>query len=152
MKHFRPRYSLLTLLLLTALVAGGVKIWRGPHHVIEWNSDNTIEDEYTYTRIWRGDKLLQGPRVLRYYHHDDKVLFCVKIKYYLQGIRTEHEQEILVYGAQTPTWSGMEIYRQKPLELPPADKRIFAATIAEEAAKVQALGLQAELVKYDELE
>jgi hypothetical protein len=27
----RPRYSLLTLLVLTALVAGGVKLWHGPH-------------------------------------------------------------------------------------------------------------------------
>ncbi len=27
----RPRYSLLTLLLLTAAVAGGIKYWRGPH-------------------------------------------------------------------------------------------------------------------------
>lgn len=31
----RPRYSLLTLLVLTALVAGGVKLWYGPHHVVE---------------------------------------------------------------------------------------------------------------------
>ncbi len=29
----RPRYSLLTLLILTALVAGGVKLWHGPHRV-----------------------------------------------------------------------------------------------------------------------
>lgn len=29
--RFRPRYSLLTLLLLTAAVAGGIKYWRGPH-------------------------------------------------------------------------------------------------------------------------
>ncbi len=28
---FRPRYSLLTLLVLTALVAGGMKLWYGPH-------------------------------------------------------------------------------------------------------------------------
>jgi hypothetical protein len=30
----RPRYSLLTLLVLTALVAGGVKLWYGPHRVV----------------------------------------------------------------------------------------------------------------------
>jgi hypothetical protein len=29
----RPRYSLLTLLLLTAAVAVGIKLWRGPHRV-----------------------------------------------------------------------------------------------------------------------
>ena len=29
----RPRYSLLTLLIFTALVAGGVKLWYGPHRV-----------------------------------------------------------------------------------------------------------------------
>jgi hypothetical protein len=30
----RPRYSLLTLLVLTALIAGGVKYWRGPHRTV----------------------------------------------------------------------------------------------------------------------
>jgi hypothetical protein len=30
----RPRYSLLTLLVVMALVAGGVKWWRGPHRVL----------------------------------------------------------------------------------------------------------------------
>ncbi len=30
----RPRYSLLTLLLITVVVAGGIKLWRGPHRQI----------------------------------------------------------------------------------------------------------------------
>jgi hypothetical protein len=30
----RPRYSLLTLLLLTAAIAVGVKLWRGPHDLV----------------------------------------------------------------------------------------------------------------------
>ena len=30
----RPRYSLLTLLLLTAAIAVGIKLWRGPHRVM----------------------------------------------------------------------------------------------------------------------
>jgi len=34
MMPLRPRYSLLALLLFTALVAGGVKLWRGPHRVL----------------------------------------------------------------------------------------------------------------------
>jgi hypothetical protein len=30
----RPRYSLLTLLLLTVAIAVGIKLWRGPHRVV----------------------------------------------------------------------------------------------------------------------
>jgi hypothetical protein len=30
----RPRYSLLTLLLLTTAIAVGVKLWRGPHRTL----------------------------------------------------------------------------------------------------------------------
>ncbi len=47
----RPRYSLLTLLVLTALVAGGVKLWYGPNHVVE-QIKNDVETEYTSTQYW----------------------------------------------------------------------------------------------------
>jgi len=42
----RPRYSLLTLLLLTAGIAGGVKLWRGPHRVF---IPNCQKEQYTST-------------------------------------------------------------------------------------------------------
>ena len=41
----RPRYSLLTLFVLTALVAGGVKWWRGPHRVMMSNPPTAVERE-----------------------------------------------------------------------------------------------------------
>ncbi len=46
----RPRYSLLTLLILTALVAGGLQYWRGPH----WR---TLSDPLTAA----DQALLAGP-------------------------------------------------------------------------------------------
>lgn len=61
----RPRYSLLALLLFTAAVAVGVKLWRGPHHVVD-RSNPQMEDEYTYYRDWDGTKIMDGVRVLRY--------------------------------------------------------------------------------------
>lgn len=61
----RPRYSLLALLLFTAAVAIGVKLWRGPHHVVD-RSNPQMEDEYTYYRDWDGTKLVDGVRVRRY--------------------------------------------------------------------------------------
>lgn len=39
----RPRYSLLTLLVVTALVAGGVKWWRGPHRLTIGGSPTASE-------------------------------------------------------------------------------------------------------------
>jgi hypothetical protein len=60
----RPRYSLLTLLLLTAAIAVGVKLWRGPHHVVD-RTNPQMEDEYTYTRAWDGTPVIDGVRVTR---------------------------------------------------------------------------------------
>jgi hypothetical protein len=60
----RPRFSLLTLILLTALVAGGVKLWYGPHRVVEERvPGKTLE--YTYTRTWNGEKIVDGPSIIR---------------------------------------------------------------------------------------
>lgn len=59
-----PRYSLLALLILTALIAGGVKLWYGPHHVVE-RPEPGWELEVTYTRNWRGDRIIDGPMIQR---------------------------------------------------------------------------------------
>jgi hypothetical protein len=71
--RFRPRYSLLTLLLFTALVAGGVKLWHGPHHVVESDGPN-LEKEYSYTLDWRGNRVINGPTVIRRFE-DQKLMF-----------------------------------------------------------------------------
>jgi len=69
--RLRPRYSLLTLLILTALVAGGVKLWYGPHHVVERieRGDVTYVREYNRTRSLNGAYQVQGPVVRRQYRH-----------------------------------------------------------------------------------
>jgi len=63
--HIRPRYSLLAFLLFTAAAAGGVKLCRGPHHVVD-RSNPQMDDEYTYYRDWDGTKIVDGVRVRRY--------------------------------------------------------------------------------------
>ncbi len=82
----RPRYSLLTLLVLTALVAGGVKLWRGPHRVVERNAKGD-EEEYTYTRNWQGSRIIQGIKVERTCL-DDGIFHLIEIQYYENGIAT----------------------------------------------------------------
>lgn len=77
----RPRYSLLTLLVLTAFVAGGVKLWYGPHHVVE-SIKPGIEEEYTYTRNWRGEKVIQGVFVHR---RNEYGIPGMNLYYYRQG-------------------------------------------------------------------
>jgi hypothetical protein len=56
--NLRPRYSLLALLLFTAAVAGGVKIWRGPHrHVhreaLAYYPGDELEVQYDYVLDWK---------------------------------------------------------------------------------------------------
>jgi hypothetical protein len=82
MMPLRPRYSLLTLLVLTALIAGGVKLWYGPHRVVERVSSDH-EREYTYTRDWRGNKIIDGVMVER--HYREGILTSVGFDYFRQG-------------------------------------------------------------------
>jgi hypothetical protein len=79
----RPRYSLLTLLVLTALVAGGVKLWYGPHHVVERTGPG-IEGECTYTRDLFGNKIIHGPLVVRFMD-DDASVYRIAVLYYRHG-------------------------------------------------------------------
>jgi hypothetical protein len=81
----RPRYSLLTLLILTALVAGGVKLWYGPHHVVEQISQ-LAESEYTYTRNWQGEKIIHGPHIERISSKAGG-LGHIQVTYYRKGQR-----------------------------------------------------------------
>lgn len=84
---FRPRYSLLAFLLFTAAVAVGVKLWRGPHHVVD-RSNPQMEDEYTYYRDWDGTKIVDGVRVRKY--HDKEQIFFLSIDLYRQGALQEN--------------------------------------------------------------
>jgi hypothetical protein len=79
----RPRYSLLTLLVLTALVAGGVKLWYGPHHVVERRSPSK-EFEYSYTRDLHGNKIVHGPCIIRAFASDGQML-ATKVVFFRHG-------------------------------------------------------------------
>jgi len=112
--RLKPRYSLLTLLLLTALVAGTVQFWGWPHDVLERPAPN-VEVEYSYIRDWRGNKIISGPYVIRINDGADH-LDWVEVGYYRQGERLnwvynmadvpEHlfGQDLLKYGM---IFSGM---------------------------------------------
>jgi hypothetical protein len=87
MLRFRPRYSLLTLLILTALVAGGVKLWRGPHHAVEQPKADE-EHEFTYTRDLGGNRVIHGPYVERKFQPGVGTLQEVNILYYRGGAKS----------------------------------------------------------------
>jgi hypothetical protein len=144
----RPRYSLLALFLLTALVAGGVKFWYGPHHVVERPSPH-LEDEFTFTRDWRGDKIVHGPRVLRYYLPEES-LDRVQLHYYLQGVKTDHEKELVVID-ELDQWHKT-VLGSKLSPLPPADETLFQEAIDREVARIEALGFRAGMTHYLEME
>ena len=79
----RPRYSLLTLLLLTTFVAGGVKLWYGPHHVVEQPRPK-MEVEYTYRRGFTAQRIFAGPHVERVFGKAGE-LRVIEITYYRGG-------------------------------------------------------------------
>jgi len=88
----RPRYSLLTLLVLTALVAGGVKLWYGPHHVVE-RPQPDIELEFSYYQGWSGQRIIDGPLIYRSFLEQDEFSNVV-IVYYRNGTRINWSYEI----------------------------------------------------------
>jgi hypothetical protein len=81
----RPRYSLLTLLVLflfTATITVGVMRWHAPQHVVEFHSPN-VEEEYWFTRQGGGKRVIQGPWVRRQLVNQKLVSFAVL--FYRQG-------------------------------------------------------------------
>lgn len=135
---FRPRYSLLTLLVVTVLIAGGVKLWRGPHHVVERPTAN-LEDEYTYTRDWRGNKIVHGPRIKRSIRKDGSI-HQIQIQYYLHGQATEHKQTIHALS-QIEKLHAYN-YRPKPPALPDFEQELFEQVTTQEADKIRASGFR----------
>jgi hypothetical protein len=134
----RPRYSLLTLLVLTALVAGGVKLWRGPHRAVEQASPYT-EDEYTYTCDWSGRKTVRGPWVMRY-----KQLRGtpeqVQLLYYRQGEKLNCKLYI-VLDAAAKTYSPAAVAEgEEPTELTALERAELDQAMERESQRLQALG------------
>jgi hypothetical protein len=81
--HLKPRYSLLTLLILTALVAGGAKLWRGPHRAVEQKTP-TWEIEYSYYNEWGGVRVTDGLKIDRITRADE-TYEQVTVAYYRNG-------------------------------------------------------------------
>jgi len=84
--NLRPRYSLLTLLVLflfTATITVGVMRWHAPQHVVESHGPN-MEVEYWFTRQWGGKRVIHGPWIQRQLINQKLVSFVVL--YYRQGI------------------------------------------------------------------
>ena len=112
--RFQPRYSLLTLLILTALVAGGVKLWYGPYHLVQRHERDGLiyENEHDYTRDWDGRKLGIGTGALRVYSPEGELL-RMSVHYYAgRGVP----------GGITAGWYELtKVRADTPLNDPPTD-------------------------------
>ena len=128
----RPRYSLLTLLVLTALVAGGVKWWHGPHHVVEQKGDK-VEVEYDFIRLWSREKIRQGPYIMRVYQ-DDK-LSAVEIRYFRDDLKLSTAYHMRA-DAQAPV--TIEFY--DPLPMTSVETEQFKKAIEREQERFLAQG------------
>ena len=131
----RPRYSLLTLLLLTAAVAVGIKLWRGPHHVVD-RSNLMYEDEHTYYRDWSGKKRTDGIRIIRYGNLEDSQVIVLTI--FRDGVELDLWRRIAtgIY-TQHATWD----YNQEA-QLTAFEKESLDAATSQEVRRIQALGLE----------
>jgi hypothetical protein len=137
-----PRYSLLTLLVLTALVAGGVKLWYGPHHVVEQTKEKN-EVEYTYTRDWHGERIIQGPHILRITKPNK---LEISVEYYRSGVIVDHvyyingdfREQKIHHGRGTMNPFGDE--ELQPLQ--PEELREFEAAIEREFEPLRQRGLK----------
>lgn len=71
----RPRYSLLTLLLLTAAVAVGIKLWRGPHQMRITAAKQGLLNQLGYqTSV---NELGEFETTLEYINHFDRTEYIV---------------------------------------------------------------------------
>lgn len=143
----RLRYSLLSMFLITALIAGSVKLWYGPHHVVEiWSApDWTVE--YNYTRDWNEKRMVTGPVVFRQY--TGKVLSHFDMRYFRQGIDTrwtyswyDSQESVLNSMVQGPSpFTGEEC------PLSEQELRVFHQARDAELQRLAAAGIQSDSFK-----
>jgi hypothetical protein len=139
--QLQPRYSLLTLLVLTVLVAGGVKLWYGPHHAVERTMHNQ-EIEYAYTRDWRGNKIVSGPRILRWVA-EDGTPEQIEVNYLRAGLDLHATKVILASKALQEFSKPLIHYFEAQIEIPMTtpEQEEFDRTMAAEVADLQRRGL-----------
>jgi len=134
-----PRYSLLTLLLLTAGIAGGLKLWHGPHQMIE-RVTPTSEIEFTYTRDWRGHKIVDGPVVQRRFEEDKLVFFVVS--YCRRGVELPWVSGCYVRQHAAPYLASYQLPTLCPFTA--EERRAFDQARAVELERVAAEGVRIE--------
>jgi hypothetical protein len=137
----RPRYSLLTLLVVTALVAGGVKAWFGPWRVLERPTAN-VEIEYTYTRDWRFNKIIQGPRVTRI----DSQLGeqrQINLAYYRHGNDIQQYRFVLVHDAPKKYYLGQGVAGRETLPLTTEERDEYDRALQRECEHLHTQGFSA---------
>jgi hypothetical protein len=135
----RPRYSLLTLLVLTALVAGGVKWWYGPHRVIERTSPG-LESEYAFTRDWRGNQVLHGVYIERHQAKHANRLAQVQLNYFRDGINTGNMVFVNAYPPGS-NWRTNTSWCGQTLPLNELESQELFAAKELERTRIRSLGL-----------
>ena len=132
----RPRISLLTLLVLTALVAGGVKLWYGPHRLVE------AHGEYSYTRGWDREQVIQGTRVSRSFSNSNE-LHSIVITYYRNGKPLQVRFYLCTRrpGEKPLNWPWyLKSLTKAQNPMSEEESRIFHEVVEQEKQKVRDLG------------
>ena len=135
----RPRYSLLTLLILTALIAGGVKLWYGPHRVVERMTPHTVV-EYTYTRDWHWNEYTRGVKISRV----DAALGeqrQINLAYFRHGQDTHQYRFILIHDAPKKYYVAQGV-EGKTLQLTAQEQRDFDFALQQECEQLQKQGFR----------
>jgi len=145
--RFRPRYSLLTLLIVTALVAGGVKLWYGPHHVVKLVSPEE-EDEYTYTRDWRGNKVIDGPRIQRTLSTAESRLHF-EVTYYRAGVQTSWRRGVQSNSESKQYYYFWGLENWDRIDLTPQEEAERDRIVEQEIQRLQAEGYTYEQFKNE---
>jgi hypothetical protein len=136
----RPRYSLLTLLVLTALVPSGVKLWYGPHHVVDI-SQQFYEKEYTYTRDWAGNEIIDGVKVIRY-EQPQGTPKNIAVFYYWQGLDTDYRQDVLIDAKAKKFAVLPNLFQKKVVSLSAQEHAEHVRATRQECERLQALGFR----------
>lgn len=142
---FKLRYSLLSLLALTAVVAVGVKLWLGPHHV---NQQTTldVEEEFTYYRDWKGNKILHGPRVRRF--SDSITPVRIEIVYFRDGMHTENYIDLFGDLENVPLVNRPKRNKQS-IELSSDEKAEYLAAVERERKKILDAGFRLQETSFE---
>lgn len=141
----KPRYSLFTFLALTAVIAVGVKLWHGPHHVIEQPSPG-VEEEYSFTRDWHGNRVIHGVHIERHQSKHANRLDQVRLDYFRNGINTGNRR-IVIACPPGSIWRMAETYTTycgQTIPLNEQENQELLTAMELERTRIKSLGLEPE--------